>query len=120
MSGNVRKLRDAANSSEARATAGSDTSRAISADLRRLQAGREPALDLAGIIAGLVGGLSALLADDRFVSLSRTRDGRAVRLSVKDGGEWIEFYSADPDHAEELGEGLSAAFGAGAVSTPAG
>ena len=83
----------------------------IGAELLRLQRASGAALDLSGIVEALAPCLSSLLGADLFCSLSRTRDGRAVRLSVKVGSEWAEFYAADPDGASDLGEGLGAVLG---------
>lgn len=32
-------------------------------------------------------------------------------MSVLDGKDWIEFFTEDPDHAEELGASIAAVFG---------
>lgn len=111
VSGNAAKLRRVAARSESGAGGAATVGEAISADLRRLQESGRQSLDILGIVEALVPCVSLLLGQDLFVSLSRTRDGRSLRLSVKLGAEWVEFYSADPDAAAELGEGVVAAFG---------
>lgn len=111
MSGNAAKLRSVARGKDEPGSAAGTVGRAISDDLRRLQSQRRSALDLDGIVSGLARSLPQLLAAGHLVSLSATRDGRAVRLSVLDGKEWIEFFSSDPDHAEELSDAITATLG---------
>lgn len=110
MSGNAAKLRGVANRRDEPGAAAGTVGRAVSDDLRRLQSQRRGSLDLDGILAGVAPGVCSLLAAGHLVSLSATRDGRAVRVSVLDGKEWIEFFTEDPDHADELGAAVAAVF----------
>lgn len=104
------KLRSVARTASGNAVGGSAVGREISDDLRRLQAQVRRQLDAEPIIAALLPAIAALAVVGRLVSITATRDGRSVRMSVLDGKEWIEFYLEDEDAAASVGEGIAAAF----------
>lgn len=109
MSGQSSKLRAVAKAADVGHATGSTVGRAISDDLRRLQTQVSRRLDAEPIVAALLPAISALATLGRLVSITATRDGRSVRMSVLDGKDWIEFYAEDEDAASAIGEGVVAA-----------
>lgn len=110
LSGQSGKLRAVAKAVQGPPEGGSPVGRAISDDLRRLQSQVQRRVNAEPIIAALLPAIAALAEVGRLVSITATRDGRSVRMSVLDGKEWIEFYAEDEDAAAAIGEGVAAAF----------
>lgn len=84
----------------------------IRQELLRLSAMREGQVDVENILQALVPAAAAACSAGHLVSLSTSRDKRAVVLRVRSGEDWIDWYCNDADFAEEVAAGIVAAFNA--------